>query len=145
MPIWRFTQLHHLDHVAMQLHHVDHVAMITGISFKTFCQYLLNQTSRLISSLSYAQGATHVCEGNTVSTATVDVQARVSILARRDFLVAAGNGNLRQVGVKNEDQEELLRQAMMLRGSIGRKASLVVKHRHVQKVPSIQKPLTQTS
>lgn len=48
------------------------------------------------------------------------------------------NGNKRQVGVKNEPQEELLRQAMMLRGTIGRKASLVVKHRHVQKMPSIQ-------
>lgn len=58
--------------------------------------------------------------------------------------MAAGNGNLRQVGVKNEDQEELLRQAMLLRGSIGRKASLVLKQRHVQRVPSIQKALAET-
>ncbi|KAL3162365.1 hypothetical protein ABBQ32_010046 [Trebouxia sp. C0010 RCD-2024] len=55
------------------------------------------------------------------------------------------NGTSRQVGVKNEPQEELLRQTILLRGSIGRKASLVVKQRHVQKVPSIQKPLAQTS
>ena len=61
------------------------------------------------------------------------------------LLCAAGNGTKRQVGVKNEPQEELLRQAMLLRGSIGRKASLVLKHRHVQKVPSIQKAATQTA
>ena len=61
-----------------------------------------------------------------------------------ECLLAAGNGNSRQVGVKNEDQEELLRQAMLMRGSIGRKASLVLKQRHVQRVPSIQKPLAQT-
>ena len=48
------------------------------------------------------------------------------------------------MGVKNEDQEELLRQAMLMRGSIGRKASLVLKQRHVQRLPSIQKPLAQT-
>lgn len=49
-----------------------------------------------------------------------------------------GNGSSRQVGVKNEPQEELLRQAMMLRSTIGRKASLILKRRHVQKNPSIQ-------
>ena len=49
------------------------------------------------------------------------------------------------MGVKNEDQEELLRQAMLLRGSIGRKASLVLKQRHVQRVPSIQKPMAKAS
>ena len=59
--------------------------------------------------------------------------------------MAAGNGNSRQVGVKNEPQEELLRQTILLRGSIGRKATLVLKQRHVQKVPSIQKPVAQTS
>lgn len=54
------------------------------------------------------------------------------------------NGSSRQVGLKNETQEELLRQAMMLRGTIGRKASLVVKRRHVQKNPSIQAASEQT-
>ena len=38
-------------------------------------------------------------------------------------VVIAGNGTHRQVGVKNEPQEELLRQAMLLRGTVGRKAS----------------------
>lgn len=59
-------------------------------------------------------------------------------------VVIAGNGTHRQVGVKNEPQEELLRQAMLLRGTVGRKASLVLKQRHVQKKPSIQKTLAQT-
>lgn len=54
------------------------------------------------------------------------------------------NGSSRQVGLKNEPQEELLRQAMMLRGTIGRKASLIVKRRHVQKNPSIQAASQQT-
>ncbi len=56
----------------------------------------------------------------------------------------SGNGSSRQVGLKNEPQEELLRQAMMLRGTIGRKASLIVKRRHVQKNPSIQAASEQT-
>ena len=57
--------------------------------------------------------------------------------------MSVGNGSKRQVGVKNEDQEELLRLAQILRGTIGRKASLVVKDRHLQKRLSIQAPLQQ--
>lgn len=88
-------------------------------------------------------GATHVCEENTVSGALIDMQHHCLCVTLP--VMAVGNGTSRQVGVKNEPQEELLRQTILLRGSIGRKASLVVKQRHVQKVPSIQKPLAQTS
>ena len=62
------------------------------------------------------------------------------IIVADTLRMCPGNGSSRQVGVKNESQEEFLRQAMLLRGTIGRKASLIVKHRHVQKTPSIQAP-----
>ena len=43
---------------------------------------------------------------------------------------AAGCGNDRVVGVKNTDAEEILRQAVVLRNSAGRRTYLKVKHRH---------------
>ena len=44
----------------------------------------------------------------------------------------AGNGTVRNVGVKNESEEEVLRQAMTLRSSAGRSTHVKVKERHVQ-------------
>ena len=43
---------------------------------------------------------------------------------------AAECGNDRVVGVKNTDAEEILRQAVVLRNSAGRRTYLKVKHRH---------------
>lgn len=42
------------------------------------------------------------------------------------------------MGVRNEQPEEVLRQALLLRSSTGRKASTPVKKRHVTRTPSIQ-------
>ncbi|CAL5220160.1 g2125 [Coccomyxa viridis] len=42
------------------------------------------------------------------------------------------NGTVRNVGVKNESEEEVLRQAMTLRSSAGRSTHVKVKERHVQ-------------
>lgn len=48
------------------------------------------------------------------------------------------SGNQRSVDLRNQDVEEVVRQAVMLRSSAGRKASLKIKHRRVTKSPSIQ-------
>lgn len=50
----------------------------------------------------------------------------------------AANGTTRSVTVRNADPDEILRQAILLRSSTGRKASLQVKRRQVSKNPSIQ-------
>ncbi|KAI3425285.1 hypothetical protein D9Q98_009052 [Chlorella vulgaris] len=52
------------------------------------------------------------------------------------------NTTTRHVDVKNEPAEEVLRQAVYLRSSLGRKASLQVKHRTRSLTPSIQGPWT---
>ena len=57
-------------------------------------------------------------------------------------LLAEGR-TTRHVDIKNKPKEEILRQAMYLRNSLGRKASLQIKHRHVPKVQSIQGQATQ--
>ena len=46
--------------------------------------------------------------------------------------MTAGNGAVRNVGVKNESDEEVLRHAMTLRSSVGRSTHVKVKERHVQ-------------
>lgn len=48
------------------------------------------------------------------------------------------NGTTRSVTVRNAAPDEILRQAILLRSSTGRKASLQVKRRQVSKNPSIQ-------
>ena len=45
---------------------------------------------------------------------------------------SAGNGTVRNVGVKNDSEEEVLRHAMTLRSSVGRSTHVKVKARHVQ-------------
>ncbi|EFN53762.1 hypothetical protein CHLNCDRAFT_136378 [Chlorella variabilis] len=52
------------------------------------------------------------------------------------------NRTTRHVDVKNQPAEEVLRQAVYLRSSLGRKASLQVKHRTRTQMPSIQGPWT---
>ena len=61
----------------------------------------------------------------------------------QQFGCLAENGSSRQVSVRNDPKEEILRQAVMLRSSVGRKAKIVLKHRHLQKTPSIQRPAQQ--
>mmetsp|Transcript_28674 Transcript_28674/g.80737 ORF Transcript_28674/g.80737 Transcript_28674/m.80737 type:complete len:129 (+) Transcript_28674:59-445(+) len=50
------------------------------------------------------------------------------------------NGNSRVVGVKNEDKEEILKHAMILRSSHGRSTSHKVRWRHLSQHRSIQGP-----
>ncbi|GAB4815870.1 hypothetical protein N2152v2_002916 [Parachlorella kessleri] len=58
---------------------------------------------------------------------------------RHPFLEASYlTGNVRSVDLRNNTPEEILRQAVLLRSSAGRKASLQVKQRTVTKQPSIQ-------
>lgn len=52
------------------------------------------------------------------------------------------NGRVRTVGLRNEDPDEIMRQAILLRSSTGRKAALQVKTRQVSRNPSIQGPWT---
>lgn len=52
--------------------------------------------------------------------------------------IHAGNGNARSVSIRNQPPDEILRQAVYLRSSAGRKASLQVKHRTQTETPSIQ-------
>jgi hypothetical protein len=55
-------------------------------------------------------------------------------LQQRDILLwfPAGNGTVRNVGVKNESDEEILRHVMTLRSAAGRSTHVKVRERHVQ-------------
>jgi hypothetical protein len=48
------------------------------------------------------------------------------------------SGNVRSVGLRNADPAEVLRQALYLRSSSGRRASLRVKARVQTRTPSVQ-------
>lgn len=48
------------------------------------------------------------------------------------------NGKERAVGIRNDDSTEILRQAMYLRSSVGRKTNKQIKKRTLTERPSIQ-------
>lgn len=55
------------------------------------------------------------------------------------------SGNSRAVDLRNNDPEEVLRQAVLLRSSAGRKTTLRIKKRHQTSKPSIQGTWTPTT
>ncbi|KAL4430376.1 hypothetical protein ABPG77_002182 [Micractinium sp. CCAP 211/92] len=71
-------------------------------------------------------------------------QLAVEAVVRRGrhpgLLAEYRNTTTRHVDVKNAPAEEVLRQAVYLRSSLGRKASLQVKQRTRSQMPSIQGP-----
>ena len=61
-------------------------------------------------------------DAGAMRAATADIKERLTLQMH------AGNGNVRTVGVKNQSEEDILRQAVILRSSAGRNTHVKVSH-----------------